>query len=181
MSYIYNNSISGPIGLFSDTWANETKYWHKYYWTSVGNVLIVELGNWSEFLKRIFNWWQLKRMWLVGIFPLHIHSTQPPTTPLSHQGNPLTVWGPSPNRSALCSVTLHCSLPRVGAWPNFQASDSSDQKLIPVGASTSIKGRLSWHQSPIHTPSTPVGSFWHTARPVLLFCTYVTSLLNISN
>ena len=46
--------ISGPIGLFSNKWANGTKYCGLYR-TSVGNVLIVELGNRAESVKRFFN------------------------------------------------------------------------------------------------------------------------------
>ena len=40
------------IGLFSSKWANGTKYCGLYR-TSVGNVLIAELGNRSEFLRSV--------------------------------------------------------------------------------------------------------------------------------
>ena len=39
----YAIQISGPIGLFSNEWASGTKYFGLYR-TSVGNVLIVDLG-----------------------------------------------------------------------------------------------------------------------------------------
>ena len=51
----YTIQRSGPIGLFSNKRANGTQYWGLYR-TSVGNILIVELGNRSEFLKNKFNW-----------------------------------------------------------------------------------------------------------------------------
>ena len=47
---IYTIQISRPIGFVGNKWANGTKDCG-LYWTSVGNVLIVELGNRSEFLK----------------------------------------------------------------------------------------------------------------------------------
>ena len=68
----YKIQISGPIGLFSNKWANGTKYFGLHR-TLVGNVLIVELGHRSEFLKRIVNCWQLKRMWVVDNFSLHVN------------------------------------------------------------------------------------------------------------
>ena len=50
-------------------WAEGTKYCGLYR-SSVGNVLVVELENGSEFLKTMFHWWQLKGMWLVNKFAL---------------------------------------------------------------------------------------------------------------
>ena len=74
-SYRPTIQINGPIGLFSNKWANGTKYCGLYR-ISVGNVILfVELGNRSEFLKRIFSWWQLKRMWSVDKFSLNVHAT----------------------------------------------------------------------------------------------------------
>ena len=51
----YTIQISGPMGLFSNKWANVTKYCGLDR-TSVGDVLIVEFGNRSEFIKIFFNW-----------------------------------------------------------------------------------------------------------------------------
>ena len=50
----YTIKISGSIVLFGNKWAKGTKYIGLYS-TSVGNVLITELGHRSEFLKRIVN------------------------------------------------------------------------------------------------------------------------------
>ena len=65
-AHSYIIQISGLIGLFSNKWAKGTKYCG-WYRTSVGSVLITELGYRSEFLKRIVNCWQLKRMWIVWL------------------------------------------------------------------------------------------------------------------
>ena len=57
MTYTYTSiqfkEVDQIIGFFSNKWANGTKYCALYR-TSVGNVLIVELGNRTEFLKNIF-------------------------------------------------------------------------------------------------------------------------------